>query len=280
MDVNALKERIARVNTESTNLNKQRQINIGKSETLKKQLAGLVAQYKDTYGVDISTKQELDLEIQRVFNEKQAEVEKIEHVLGLIREGKYTEAEQVVTGGQVNQNEGVVHAPDGSVSGVVPEPQPVDASQPVAQQVSQPVAQQVSQPVAQQVSQPVAQQVSQPDGGFMNMPEVFKSVTHSSVQEDEDSFDDIPASPSAPVNLTPKSVSMPSPVPDIPTPVKPPVFGVSSQPSVPVQPVQPVQSVQKPKPKPELSGLDVGAAPPNQNSFAAILGGTAFDPNK
>lgn len=93
-------QRIAVANSESKRINEERNINIGKKETLTKQLTTAIDKYKNDYGVEISA-DNLNDEINRVTSIKEEEIKNIESVLSLIQEGKYVDAENIVTGNTV-----------------------------------------------------------------------------------------------------------------------------------------------------------------------------------
>ena len=92
MNVEGLNSRIAVVNAESKRLNNERQVNIGKRETLTKQLNDALESYKQKYGVEL-TPETLEAELQRVYAEKEAKVVRLETVLNFIKNADYAGAE-------------------------------------------------------------------------------------------------------------------------------------------------------------------------------------------
>lgn len=121
MELSQINQRIAVVNAESKRLNNERAVNIGKRETLEKQLADAIALYNSTYNTSI-TADDLGAEIQRVASEKEREVSNIENMLNLIKSGQFEEAQNMAVNGVVEGASGV--APSSVVNGVVPSPVP------------------------------------------------------------------------------------------------------------------------------------------------------------
>lgn len=114
MNVEELNSRIAVVNGESKRLNNERQVNIGKRETLTKQLNDALASYKSKYGVDL-TVDNLQSELARVMAEKDAEVSKIESMLSLIKAGDYDGANRLIEGTTEQPVEEVPNQPSAPV---------------------------------------------------------------------------------------------------------------------------------------------------------------------
>lgn len=142
MELSQINQRIAVVNAESKRLNNERAVNIGKRETLEKQLADAIALYNSTYNTSI-TADDLGAEIQRVASEKEREVSNIENMLNLIKSGQFEEAQNMAVNGVVEEevpnsavNVGVegakVAVPSGSFNGVVPSPAPSGVANGVA----------------------------------------------------------------------------------------------------------------------------------------------------
>lgn len=146
---------ISVLNAESKRLNDERQVNIGRKETLNQQLNSAIAHYNKTYGTNI-TAETVDAEAERVMAIKEKEVEKVSGMLNLIKAGRYTEAEQLANG---------VSASDGE-----------DEESGVSEPVETPVASPVAQPT-QPVVQPV-QPVTAPDD-FMSA--LSKSVENAQI---------------------------------------------------------------------------------------------------
>lgn len=258
METGQINQRIAVLNAESKRLNNERAVNIGKKETLQKQLDEALAHYKTTYGVEL-TEANLQSEINRVSGDKIKEIEKIETVLNLIKAGQYDEANALVNG------------------------TPTQIETPVTQ-TETPVSQstiQTETPVAQPET-PVAP-VVQPQPTASAQPVVTETVPTPPVIE-------------TPVATPPVMESVPTP-PVIETPVAtPPILGTPVAESVPTPPVieEPV-GVPPTLGTPTLSGLDTSvpdlgmppadpvAPQPSTSgqpiaSFNAILGGSPFKP--
>lgn len=102
MDLTQLNQRIAVANAESQRINNERAVNIGKKETLEKQLQDAITRYNTTYNTSIDVSS-LTSEIERVAKEKEEEVSNIESILSLIKEGRFEEAQSKVSGVATNQ---------------------------------------------------------------------------------------------------------------------------------------------------------------------------------
>lgn len=158
-----LNQRIAIANAESKRINNERQVNIGKRETLQQQLNSALQKYETDYGKKLSV-DSLDAEISAVSTAKEKEIESIENMLTMIKEGRYAEAEAIVSPeASVAQPEVSVVQPEVNVAQPVVQPAPieVEVSKPVAEQpVTRPTPQTaINQPVASPVMQePVAPQ--------------------------------------------------------------------------------------------------------------------------
>lgn len=92
--VQEITQRIAAANAEVKRLNNERNVNLGKRETLTTQLNNTLAKYSQQYGVAL-TVDNLQSEMQRVLKEKENETALIENMLALIKEGKYEDAERL-----------------------------------------------------------------------------------------------------------------------------------------------------------------------------------------
>ena len=92
--VQEITQRIAAANAEVKRLNNERNVNLGKRETLTAQLNNTLAKYSQQYGVAL-TVDNLQTEMQRVLQEKENETTLIENMLALIKEGKYEDAERL-----------------------------------------------------------------------------------------------------------------------------------------------------------------------------------------
>lgn len=103
MELTQLNQRIATANAESKRLNNERAVNIGKRETLEKQLNDAIHLYNETYNSSLDVNS-LNAEIEKVAKEKEQEVSNIETVLGLIKSGKFDEAQAIVSEPVVSSN--------------------------------------------------------------------------------------------------------------------------------------------------------------------------------
>lgn len=91
--IEEITKRISVANAESKRLNNERQVNIGKKETLTQQLNDAIKKYNTTYGTSI-TVDTLNAEIERVSAIKEKEVSTVENILSLIQSGQYEEAKK------------------------------------------------------------------------------------------------------------------------------------------------------------------------------------------
>lgn len=131
MELQQINQRIAVVNGESKRLNNERQVLIGKRQTLEKQLSDLLSAYKNDYGVEL-TIDTIGAEVERVAKLKEEEVSAVETMLALIREGRYDDAEKMASGG-VFHSQGVaqeVDTPAASTEEFAQEPEPAPAAPP------------------------------------------------------------------------------------------------------------------------------------------------------
>lgn len=201
MELSSITERIAVVNGESKRLNNQRQVLIGKKQTLENQLSSLLAAYKKDYGVEL-TVETLESEIQRVSAMKEAEVSSIEAMLGLIKAGQYEDAEKMAK--SMEPGEAQVEAP----TGVVPESVPQDVTSVTQMQPTQSVQEQAeSAPVsAEPAKAPVGPPTPQPAPPVT--PPTFTRPPEPATPPVED---DIPAPPPpVPKKAVPTAPSVPS----------------------------------------------------------------------
>ena len=144
-NINELRQRIAVANSESKRLNSERAINLGKKDTLTKQLDTALKSYNEKYGKNI-TINTLNAELEAVTIAKEQEVKTIEAIIDAINNGNYEEANKL--SGVVTKSEGVTPA--------ISEPV---VAQPVVEPVTQPVVEPVTQPVVEPVTQPVVEPV-------------------------------------------------------------------------------------------------------------------------
>lgn len=95
MTLQDLSSRIKDVNLQIEGINRERQINIGKQQTLKKQLDSALSDYEKKYGVKL-TLETIEAEVAAVTAQQEESVERIEKVLALVRDKKYAEAEKLL----------------------------------------------------------------------------------------------------------------------------------------------------------------------------------------
>lgn len=94
MTIEEIRSRISVINTETAKLNNQRNQNIGRQETLKKQLRDAFELYKKNYGVELN-ESNLKAELDTVTKRKEEELNKIERILSLINSGNIEEANKL-----------------------------------------------------------------------------------------------------------------------------------------------------------------------------------------
>ena len=94
MNVEEVKAKIATANATSENLNKERQINIGKKESYTTQLEKAFVDYESAYGVKL-TKENITQEQERVKAEKEKELALVEGMIACIQMGDYNGARQM-----------------------------------------------------------------------------------------------------------------------------------------------------------------------------------------
>ncbi len=94
MNVEEVKAKIATANATSENLNKERQINIGKKESYTAQLEKAFVDYESAYGVKL-TKENITQELERVKAEKEKELALVEGMIACIQMGDYNGARQM-----------------------------------------------------------------------------------------------------------------------------------------------------------------------------------------
>lgn len=94
MSVTEIQSRISAVNAEIARLNSQRNQNIGRREGLQKQLQDSINIYRERFGVELSV-DNLRAELEKVTQEKEKEVQRVEQILNLIKVGNITEANRL-----------------------------------------------------------------------------------------------------------------------------------------------------------------------------------------
>ena len=93
-----LQQKVTTLNAKSSSLNQQRLQNIGRKETLQKQLSSALQQYNEKYGTNL-TEEGVDAELSKVASELEAQVADIEAVISSIESGNYADAEKLVKEG-------------------------------------------------------------------------------------------------------------------------------------------------------------------------------------
>lgn len=177
MTTDEIRQKIASVNARGAKLNNERQVNLGKRETLVQQLQAGIKAYQEKYGVTI-TENDIEAELQKVSTEKEQALQSLEQLISLIEAGRYVDATNMVNklNGVETTQQPVASAPVESTVSIsqpvasTPLSQPV-ASAPVMPNVGQPVEPtvpvmpNVGQPQVAQPMQPAMSQVSAPNVG-------------------------------------------------------------------------------------------------------------------
>ena len=94
MSVTEIQSRISAVNAEIARLNSQRNQNIGRREGLQKQLQDSINTYRERFGVELNI-DNLRAELEKVTQEKEKEVKRVEQILNLIKAGDIAEANRL-----------------------------------------------------------------------------------------------------------------------------------------------------------------------------------------
>lgn len=256
MELQQINQRIAVVNSESKRLNNERQVLIGKRQTLEQQLSDLLATYEKDYGVKL-TIDTIEAEVARVSALKEEEVSGVEMMLDLIKAGRYEEAERIASGAvdshgipvepaqtAVPAQQTATVADDGAVKAErVEDETPIPASNPPVGDVPP------APPPQQSAGAPVP-----PDPvGKPPAPPTF-------------------APPAPPVFAPPAEVAPPSP------PAGQSAVAQDDRPAPP----PPIQKPTAPLGTPKI-GVPPAVGVPNQSgpmSFQAVLGGQAFNPQE
>ena len=164
MEGNELKAKIAQLNEAAKAINTRRQQDIGKKETLTKQIEQSIKMYNEKFGKNI-TIDTLEAELKKVMSDKEKEVEKVSGIITAIQAGDFNTANKLA-GVEVEQpkSETANDAYVESVMGVSPqtaEPQVVAPTPKAVEPTPQPVEPQVVAPQSQAVTPlTVAQTVS------------------------------------------------------------------------------------------------------------------------
>lgn len=201
MNGNELKEKISQLNSVAKTLNTRRQQDIGKKETLTKQIEEMIAQYNKAYGKNI-TIETVDAELEAVTKQKEDEVSKVAGIINAIQAGNF-ELANTLAGVQV---EGKAAKADNAYVESIVAPQPLEGVQEQPEVPKTPVSQPevpktpVSQPEVPKVEPPVQPNVSP----VSNPIDIDSGKTHNAGIFSRDfskSEDDVPAPPVAPPSL-------------------------------------------------------------------------------
>lgn len=171
MEGNELKAKIAQLNEAAKTINTRRQQDIGKKETLTKQIEQSIKMYNEKFGKNI-TIDTLEAELKKVMSDKEKEVEKVSGIITAIQAGDFDTANKLA-GVEVEQpkSETANDAYVESVMGVsaqtaesqvvAPTPKAVEPTpQPVESQVVAPQSQAVTPPTVAQTVSPVANPIN------------------------------------------------------------------------------------------------------------------------
>lgn len=181
MNGNELKEKISQLNSVAKTLNTRRQQDIGKKETLTKQIEEMIAQYNKAYGKNI-TIETVDAELEAVTKQKEDEVSKVAGIINAIQAGNF-ELANTLAGVQV---EGKAAKADNAYVESIVAPQPLEGVQ------EQPEVPKVEPPVQPNVS-PVSNPIDIDSGKTHNAGIFSRDFSKSE--------DDVPAPPVAPPSL-------------------------------------------------------------------------------
>lgn len=164
MEGNELKAKIAQLNEAAKAINTRRQQDIGKKETLTKQIEQSIKMYNEKFGKNI-TIDTLEAELKKVMSDKEKEVEKVSGIITAIQAGDFNTANELA-GVEVEQpksetaNDAYVESVMG-VSTQTAEPQVVEPTpQPVEPQVVAPQSQTVTPLTVAQTVSPVANPIN------------------------------------------------------------------------------------------------------------------------
>ena len=175
MNGTELKEKITQLNSVAKTLNTRRQQDIGKRETLTKQIEDMIEQYNKTYNKSI-TIDTLEAELESVKEKKEKEVEKVSGIINAIQTGDYALANKLAG---IETDEKTASANTGYVESVVNNTQSVVTQQPsIPSMYTQPeeTTAPVQEAVTPKPSMPNVSPVSNPidiDSGKMHNPGIF-----------------------------------------------------------------------------------------------------------
>lgn len=150
-NLNELEARIKSVNGDIARLNKERETNLARKKVYEEEFNKNCAQYNEKYGtaVDLSN---IDSEYDKVSKDFEAQVGKMERVVALVKEGRVSDAEYLLTGKTPEQVSAEKQAQEAAQA---PQAEPVVAPQsaPTAQPVQ--AEPQVAQPLQPAQPEPV-----------------------------------------------------------------------------------------------------------------------------
>lgn len=175
MNGTELKEKITQLNSVAKTLNTRRQQDIGKRETLTKQIEDMIEQYNKTYNKSI-TIDTLEAELESVKEKKEKEVEKVSGIINAIQTGDYALANKLAG---IETDEKTASANTGYVESVVNNTQSVVIQQPsIPSMYTQPeeTTVPVQEAVTPKPSMPNVSPVSNPidiDSGKTHNPGIF-----------------------------------------------------------------------------------------------------------
>lgn len=175
MNGTELKEKITQLNSVAKTLNTRRQQDIGKRETLTKQIEDMIEQYNKTYNKSI-TIDTLEAELESVKEKKEKEVEKVSGIINAIQTGDYALANKLAG---IETDEKTASANTGYVESVVNNTQSVVTQQPsIPSMYTQPeeTTVPVQEAVTPKPSMPNVSPVSNPidiDSGKTHNPGIF-----------------------------------------------------------------------------------------------------------
>lgn len=159
-----LQQKVTTLNAKSSSLNQQRLQNIGRKETLQKQLSSALQQYNEKYGTNL-TEEGVDAELSKVASELEAQVADIEAVISSIEAGNYSDAEKLVKEGSQ-----VADASMGATQVAEPKVEPSVVAEPT---VAEPkVAEPQVEPSTMEVSHVTEPKVESPQEGVAPIPPV------------------------------------------------------------------------------------------------------------
>lgn len=175
MNGTELKEKITQLNSVAKTLNTRRQQDIGKRETLTKQIEDMIEQYNKTYNKSI-TIDTLEAELESIKEKKEKEVEKVSGIINAIQTGDYALANKLAG---IETNEKTASANTWYVESVVNNTQSVVTQQPsIPSMYTQPeeTTAPVQEVVTPKPSMPNVSPVSNPidiDSGKTHNPGIF-----------------------------------------------------------------------------------------------------------